>query len=418
MESITQSFEKLIAPVDPSEFFKRYWERQYLHLERDQPGLYDHLFSIDDVDRWILATSTLDRADAILVAAPEGSEISMQKYRAGELPIEVAYDNFATGHSLVLNQLESTWQPLSRLTEMLGEVFCARIGVNAYLTPVGSKTFPVHIDNHDAFILQVDGEKVWQLHQFEHLPVFYLEYKQDLKLPSYWNRPATFPFLVELRLRPGDLLYIPRGMPHCAVAKDAPSLHLTASINPLYWTDFLKAAVEQACFDAPILRRALPPRFVSAPEVREEMRRDFSTALESFNEKVSFEDTLGVVMRRRVRLHGYPQDGHLGQLLRLAEVTVGSLVERRPGILCMVESSDQQGVCRIRFGAGYVEGPHRLRATMEFVRDHESFRVSELPGLDDQGKTVLARRLVRAGLLRLTEDRASATALPAALRTS
>jgi hypothetical protein len=175
---------------------------------------------------------------------------------------------------------------------------------------------------------------------------------------------------------------------------------LTASINPLYWTDFFKAAVEQACFDVPLLRRALPPRFVSDPEAREAMRLDFSAALALFNEKVSFEETLGVVTRRRIRLQGFPQDGHMAELLRLEEVAIDSPVERRRGLLCAVEVFERQGTCRIRFGPSSVRGPIRLRSALEFVRDHERFRVSELPELDDASRVVLARRLLRAGLLR------------------
>jgi hypothetical protein len=52
----------------------------------------------------------------------------------------------------------------------------------------------------------VYGEKVWQLHELEHLPVYYLEYREDLKLPSFWNRPESFPLLAEVRMRPGALL--------------------------------------------------------------------------------------------------------------------------------------------------------------------------------------------------------------------
>jgi hypothetical protein len=38
---------------------------------------------------------------------------------------------------------------------------------------------------------------------------------------------------------------------------------------------------------------------------------------------------------------------------------------------------------------------------LEHVRDHERFRVRDLPGtLDDDSKVVLVRRLVREGLLR------------------
>jgi len=416
MAPLAESFASLIAPVTPEDFLARYWERGYLHLERNRPGLYDDLFGLGDVDRWILATRTGD-PDGILVVPPTGSEVSLQRYRTGELAADQAYEAVAEGHSLILNQLEKTWPPLGPLLSMLGEVFCARIGVNAYLTPVGSKAFPVHIDNHDAFILQVFGEKVWQLHEFEHLPVssHSLEYKQDLDIPPLWDSPGEAPRLVELRLRSGDLLYIPRGMPHCAVARDAPSLHLTVSINALYWLDFLKAAVEQACFSVPALRRSLPPRFVSDPLIQERMRIEFGAVLEGFLEQASFDATLAAAMRRRVRLQGYPQDGHISQLLHLDEVVEDSLLERRPGLLCMVDCAPGQGTCKLRFGGGCLKGPARLRSAMEFVRDHPRFRAAELPGLDASGQVVLARRLVRMGLLRLSAGQGSGVSRQEAL---
>ncbi|HEX3125714.1 MAG TPA: cupin domain-containing protein [Thermoanaerobaculia bacterium] len=332
---------------------------------------------------------------------PAGSEVSLQRYRSGELAIDKAYEAVSDGYSLILNQLEKTWPPLAPLVTMLGEVFCARIGVNAYLTPVGSKAFPVHVDNQDGFILQVYGEKVWQLYELQHLPVpsQSLEYKEDLDIPPLWDNLGKSRKLTELSLRAGDILYIPRGMPHCAVARDAPSLHLTVSLSALYWLDFFKAAVEQASFAVHALRRAVPPRFVSDPGIHETMRSEFDALLGSFQAEASFEATLAAVMRRRIRVQGYPQDGHLPQLLSLGELTQESLLERRSGLLCMVDCA-QEGTCRIRFGGGYVQGPARLRQTFEFVRDHPRFRVAELPGLDAGGRIILARRLVRLGLLR------------------
>jgi ribosomal protein L16 Arg81 hydroxylase len=403
MRAVDASFRSLIDPVDPDEFLAHYWEKRYLHLERGQAGLYDHLFSLNDVDRWILGTKT-DDVDGIVMAPPEGSEVSFQRFRTGELPIETAYDAFAKGHSLILNRLESTWYPLSPLTETLGELFSARVGVNAYLTPAGSRAFPVHVDYHDAFILQVHGEKVWRLHELEHLPVHQLYYRQDLDIPGLWEKPGSSPLLAEVRLRPGDLLYIPRGMPHCAAAKDDSSLHLTFSINTFYWLDLLKIAVEQACFGAPFLRRALPPRFLARPEIREEMREGFAAAMRDFQEKASFDDALQVAMRRILRLQGFPKDGHMAQLLRLGEIRLDSVLEKRPGILCMVECLPGGNVCKILFAGRAVQGPVRLRAAMELIRDRDRFRVAELPGLGDESKPVLARRLVREGLLRLAGD--------------
>jgi hypothetical protein len=357
---------------------------------------------VQDVDRW-LASLKGDNPEALVMAAPEGADTGKKQYRPGEIGMGEIYSLFSKGYSLVLNQLESTWPPVARLRGMLGEIFCGEIGINAYLTPLGSRTFPVHIDNHDVFILQVSGTKQWRLHEFEHLPVMRLDYVKDLNHPDYWSRPGSAPVRRELCLEAGDLLYIPRGMPHCAIAKDEPSLHLTVSINPLYWTDFLKAAVEQACFDASSLRRALPPRFVTDPKVREAMRAKFDTALAELNQHISFDDALTVVSRRRVRAQGFPGDGHFAQLLRLNQLAADSELERRPNILCMVEFSEEYGFSSIRFGAGHVRGPKHLRLTFEFIRDHQRFLVADLPGLDPASRLTLVRRLMREGLLRFAE---------------
>ena len=62
----------------------------------------------------------------------------------------------------------------------LSESFCAQIGVNVYLTPKGSQTFPVHVDEHDVFVLQVQGEKIWRLYEMQELTVMRRDYKADL----------------------------------------------------------------------------------------------------------------------------------------------------------------------------------------------------------------------------------------------
>jgi len=47
-----------------------------------------------------------------------------------------------------------------------------------------------------------------------------------------------------------------------------------------------------------------------------------------------------------------------------------------------------------------VEAPARVAPQLLFVAGHEAFTIADLPGpLDDKGKVVLVRRLVREGIL-------------------
>ena len=113
---------------------------------------------------------------------------------------------------------------------------------------------------------------------------------------------------------------------------------------------------------------------------------------------------MDVLTRNRVRIHGYPQDGHFAQLDALMNLGLDSELERRAGILCTVHHFEDK-FSNIRFGTQHVRGPARLRHAFEFIRDTDRFRVLEIPGLDDQSRLVIARRLIREGLLRFAEPR-------------
>ena len=147
----------------------------------------------------------------------------------------------------------------------------------------------------------------------------------------------------QIHLEKGDFLYIPRGIPHKAVATSLPSLHLTVGIHPLYWVDFLKRAVEMVCVEEPALRRALPPGFSWNLAAREEMARVFQGCLDLVREKAFFQGTLDTLVRAHVTSRPYPPDGHLEELMREGEVTAGAVLERRDGLECLVERSEATG---------------------------------------------------------------------------
>lgn len=400
MAEKTNTLASLLYPIEVRDFLDNYWERQFLHVTAPtRAASFGELFSVRDVDRW-LATVRTGAPDGVVVAAADGPNNSQLKYRPEDISVEALYDAFVKGSSIVLNRLEESWAPISPLVEELGRFFCAEVGVNVYLTPKGTRAFPLHADDHDVFVLQVAGEKAWTLHELKVTPVnpIHMRFAKELAYTEEWGTGRVQTTVIaERTLNPGDVLYVPRGMPHCARATDVTSLHLTISITPLYWIDFLKAAVEQAHVHVGELRRALPPRFVEDESAREHMRAEFAAALRAFVEHASFDETLDAVMRNRVRVQAFPSDGHFTQLDSLRELTLQSVLRRRDSILCMVESPFN--FSNIRFGTRHVRGPLGLRRALEFVRDTEQFTVDEIPGLDAQGKIVLATRLIREGLL-------------------
>ncbi|NET38859.1 MAG: cupin, partial [Cyanothece sp. SIO1E1] len=117
-----------------------------------------------------------------------------------------------------------------------------------------------HYDTHEVFILQVDGQKEWHI------------FPETFKYPLVDQKSATLspptetPYL-SCVLNPGDVLYIPRGHWHYAVALEQPSLHLTlgilcrTGIDLLEWlTDTLKQE-ERWRQNLPLLTEASPTGF-------------------------------------------------------------------------------------------------------------------------------------------------------------
>lgn len=392
-------FEHVIAPLTRDRFFEEYWERRHLYIRREDSTHYGPLFTFADVDRWI-AGAQGNPADLLLIVPPPGSGKRLERKRLRDVHPGQLYAAFHGGHTLVIEDIQKSWPPVAQLAASLSAAFSARVHVNMYMTPAGFQGAPLHPDVQDVFVLQMEGAKDWFMYeQREELCLETLTYLQQIRAPV--QRQMDEPPLIDrLTLRQGDFLYIPRGLPHKAMAPtDSPSLHLTVCITPVSWVDFLKAAVEVASIARPELAHAVNPGFLQDPEARQGLSERFADMLGLMTGAASFERTLDTVMRSAHPAPHYPADGHFAQLVRLDEIGPGTLMCRREGLAPRVERDADRAT--LAFAAAHVGGPAVLGPALEHIRNHESFRVGDLPGeLDDDSRVVLVRRLVREGLLR------------------
>ncbi|EWM22263.1 myc-induced nuclear antigen [Nannochloropsis gaditana] len=116
-----------------------------------------------------------------------------------------------------------------RLAAALEAQFGCLVGVNAYLTPGGTQGLAPHSDPVEIFVIQTEGKKAWRL--YAPMGNFALpnQASGDLKQEEI-GTPS-----LEVVLSPGDVLYMPRGTVHQAVAEGgreggrAASAHLTLS---------------------------------------------------------------------------------------------------------------------------------------------------------------------------------------------
>ncbi|ADU47053.1 cupin domain-containing protein [Intrasporangium calvum] len=252
------------VPVD--EFASDHWGRQPLvSLGADLAGGFEDLFSLEAVDELV---SRRGLRTPFVRVAKNGQTLPDSAFTAGGgvgagIADQVSDDKllrlFADGATIVLQGLHRTWAPVSDFVAALAEDLGHPVQANAYVTPRQSQGFNDHYDVHDVFVLQVAGEKHWRIR----LPV-HLWPTRDQPWTAYRERvgqAAAEPPLLDVTLRAGDCLYLPRGFLHSATATEEVSAHLTLGVHT--WTrahlaEALVAEAMHALVDAESERAPLP----------------------------------------------------------------------------------------------------------------------------------------------------------------
>jgi hypothetical protein len=290
----------------------------------------------------------------------------------GVADVRRVLEEFEAGATIVLQGLHHLWLPLARYCRHLEAFLGHPAQANAYYTPHGSQGLPVHHDTHEVISLQVAGEKRWLVYEpVLELPLKNQRYRSALGAPG---EPV-----LDVTLKAGDTMYLPRGWLHQALTSGSDSLHITVGVNVRRWVDEARAAIDELEDDLEF-RQAIdaeePPALPALdPEDARERARD------------------RFVFSRRPIL-----DGQLSELRALDEMTAETKLERRDTVI-----ADLHGT-RLVFEGRRLRFPERLAAELEFLVTRDGpFSASQLPGaLDDAGRLVLLRRLVREGFLRRT----------------
>jgi hypothetical protein len=113
---------------------------------------------------------------------------------------------------------------------MLGEQFGGKAGANAYCSFKGIQAFASHFDLHEVFVVHLEGQKEWKIYENRAVAPVETLAGEDAQALIDRSKGAV---LMEIMMEPGDLLYIPRGYFHDAIASSDASLHLTFGVAPL-----------------------------------------------------------------------------------------------------------------------------------------------------------------------------------------
>jgi ribosomal protein L16 Arg81 hydroxylase len=392
MAESTYTFDKLIAPMTAAEFFAEYWEKKPLRIHRQSPSYYGDLLSLRALDR-VLTTQSLTRDFAFIANAAK--QVAPEDFTLPDGTVDTSrlFQQFADGGTIVFNQLHTFVPGLMELCRSLERQMSTRFQTNIYMTPSKAQGFPTHYDSHDVFILQVHGVKHWLL------------YNTPIELPfrgQPFRRDETprGEVTAEFDMHPGDLLYLPRGTMHDAQTREGETLHITLGALQTTWTELLLEAVAKLATSDVDFRRSLPPGYASSSFDRTAARETFRSLLRRAVEQADFDQALDHFAEDLVSSRTALLEGQMDQVLRLGQVTVDHRAGSRPNLIYRERIENGQYVVSC-YGAELRLPEHAMEPT-KYALETPSFSIADLPGeLDDAGKVVLIKRLVREGLVRV-----------------
>jgi hypothetical protein len=208
--------------------------------------------------------------------------------------------------------------------------------------------------------------------------------------------------MMTVHLRAGDVLYMPRGVVHEALTASEESLHLTVGVSVLSWKTLLEDVLRLASEQDAGFRRALPVGFITSDERMPLLRTGLQELLAKLS-SVPVEEAVDRLARRYLEQVPPLPEGDLRQAADAQELSPGTRLRKRAGVLCRVRAGGE--TVRIEFPGGSVQGPAPLEPALRFVAGTEEFAIRELPGgLSERAKLVLSRRLIAEGMLRVVQE--------------
>jgi len=381
-----------------TEFAADYWGRQaLLSGAADLPAPFGDLLDSRAIDELVSARGL---RTPFLRVAKDGSTLGEKLFTgpggvgagvADQVSDDKLVRLFADGSTMVLQALHRVWPPIIALCQQLAGELGHPVQANAYVTPPQNQGFSNHYDVHDVFVLQLEGEKRWQIHA----PVLESPLRDQpwTQRRSAVERRAREAPLIETVLRPGDCLYLPRGYLHAASALGGVSAHLTIGVHA--WTRY--AAAEQLVHQAmrtvaedPAVRASLPlgVDFSDAASLRAEVEVVRGALIDAI--RYADASQLGTALRRADRsTQRAAPIGPLRQLRAADQLQDSTVLVLRPQVAAEIDQEGDRSVVSSRAGDFPLAEDDVAPVTRLLGEGHAR---ADVLGLD------LARRLLLAGL--------------------
>lgn len=382
----------VLNPVSLDDFFTRYWEQQPLHIERTSTNPFAMLVTADDIET-ILTTHELFYP--IVQLSQSGLSISATEYTDANNKIISArmLSRHQSGSTIVMSHAHKLLGSLMKLCRSVQRSLMMRCQTNLYLSPPGKQGFNPHFDTHDVFILQVSGTKTFNFYAGgASFPTSADRFNKDVHTVGEKTE--------EIKLSAGDTLYIPRGFVHDAVADDSePSLHITLGVYPVLLHELMGELIQMGIETDATLRRSVSQALwqstdsAASNETLEALRHSIGTLVNPEGLDLALSR-----LRDEFALDTTPPNK--GVLANSYQKPKPAVDETTIDFSNVLQTQRTHGVLTVRAFGAVLEFSEPYASAIEWLHDHASATVQDVPDLTESQKAALVKKLHDSGLVR------------------
>ena len=215
-------------------FFKKHLGLSYLYKPNFIKN-HSSMMSLDILDSMLLNTNVWNSHNFIMML--DQKQLNYNDYTS--VSLDMTGQNFrpdvskvqnlvSRGASIILNDIQKHNRYLLNFVSELQKLTNGRCQGNLYFSMASHQAFGPHFDYHDVFAVHFEGEKIWNIYEnIEKSPINH----PSFKLSDEERRKRAGKIIDQVILKPGDLLYIPRGQYHDALASKNGAMHIAFGLT-------------------------------------------------------------------------------------------------------------------------------------------------------------------------------------------
>ncbi len=233
-EQAKSILSNMLHPVDYNDFFDKIIERQPLVIRGDNNPARLNIIGPDPRDTILNSYEQFAPYLTCHALAPTWPKPHARHVESKQAFLQLLAEYHEREYTVRIPDVTGLSEKLQLFTRALEVIVENPVDVVIFWSLTDAKA-PIHLDRHDIFCIQLVGEKKWFLS------------KDQAALPNPWKSagegPPPFDAYDTVTVKPGDLIYLPRGTAH-TVHSQSESIHLSIGFSPVTVREGLIALID------------------------------------------------------------------------------------------------------------------------------------------------------------------------------